>query len=373
MRRSALLLATAISVLGLTGPWGAVPPAQADYQAAEQALEAGDFDKAIPLLDEEAKLGNPVAAYNLARIYEQGQAVPADYDKAAAYYRIAAELDTAPRFDGAALGANGPQLIQAAQMYSQYSLGRLYEAGKGVPQDLNQAAEWYVRAADLGHPSAALRLGRLFRDGGPGLKPQGKLAERYFLQAGDQGNAGALNEIGLMYLKGTAVTRNAKTAHDWFEKAAAQGSVEAEYNLGLLFQSGYSGKPDYIQAIEHFKTAANKLDGPSMMALGDLYAEGKGVPQDPVQAYTWYSLAKDHGAAEGAARMAALAPGMTPVQVAQAESAAQGWQPSENGLPVAAASGAPAAEPVMAQQPAASAPDNAPAADNAAAAQPAPA
>ena len=122
MRRSALLLATAISILGLAG----LAPAHADYQAAEQALEAGDFNKAIPLLDEEAKLGNPVAAYNLGRIYEQGQAVPADYDKAAAYYRIAAELDSAPRYDGAALGAQGGQLIQAAQMYSQYSLGRLY-------------------------------------------------------------------------------------------------------------------------------------------------------------------------------------------------------------------------------------------------------
>ena len=112
MRRSALLLATAIGLLGFLG----AAPAHADYQAAEQALEAGDFDKAIPLLDEEAKLGNPVAAYNLGRIYEEGQAVPADFDKAAAYYRIAAELDTAPHFDGGALGPRGAQLIQAAQM-----------------------------------------------------------------------------------------------------------------------------------------------------------------------------------------------------------------------------------------------------------------
>src|ERR1043166_3850918 len=144
MRRSSLLLATAISLL-------AFGPAYADYRAAEAALEGGDFQTAIPLLDEEAKLGNPVAAYNLARVYEQGSAGAPDFQKAVTYYRIAAELDTAPKFDGTALGPNAAQLIQASQMYAQYSLGRLYENGQGVPQDLTQAAGWYVRAADLGH------------------------------------------------------------------------------------------------------------------------------------------------------------------------------------------------------------------------------
>ena len=145
MRRSSLLLATAISFF-------AFGSADADYRAAEAALESGDFATAIPLLDAEAKLGNPVAAYNLARVYEQGSAGAPDFQQAAAYYRIAAELDLAPKFDGNALGPQAAQLIQASQMYAQYSLGRLYETGKGVPQDLQQAAGWYVRAADLGHP-----------------------------------------------------------------------------------------------------------------------------------------------------------------------------------------------------------------------------
>src|SRR4051812_28364713 len=200
MRRTSLLIATAISLVACTGF------ANADARAAGAALEGGDFQTAIPLLEEEAKLGNPVAAYNLARLYEGGQAGAPDFERAATYYRIAAELDQAPQFDGNALGANAAQLIQASQMYAQYSLGRLYEAGQGVPQDLTQAAGWYVRAADLGHPKAALKLAHLSRDGGPGLKPDGRLAVTYFEKAGDAGNAGALNEIGLMYLKGSAVT-----------------------------------------------------------------------------------------------------------------------------------------------------------------------
>ena len=176
MRRSSLLLATALSLI-------AFGTAHADYRAAEAALEAGDFAAAIPLLDEEAKLGNPVAAYNLGRLYEAGSAGAPDFQQAVTYYRIAAELDLAPQFDGTALGPNLAQLIQASQMYSQYSLGRLYETGQGVPQDLQQATQWYVRAADLGHPKAALKIAYLFRDGGPGLKPDGRLAVSYFEKA----------------------------------------------------------------------------------------------------------------------------------------------------------------------------------------------
>jgi TPR repeat protein len=352
MRRSSLLLATAIS---LVATLGATPfeKAWADYRAAEAALESGDFTTAIPLLDEEAKLGNPVAAYNLGRLYEQGSAGAPDYQQAAVYYRIAAELDIAPKFDGTALGPQAAQLIQASQMYAQYSLGRLYESGQGVQQDLTQAAGWYVRAADLGHPKAAMKLAYLFRDGGPGLKPDGRLATSYFEKAG---TGSALNEIGLMYLKGTAVTRNAKIAHDWFEKAAAQGSIEAEYNLGLLFQAGYTGQPDYLQAMDHFRTAANAKDGPSMLAMGQLYAEGKGVPKDLVQAHTWFDLATANGTPEGSARAAAIEGQMTPTEIVQAKAAVATWQPQdENALPGTATAATPLAEPVPAPAPVAAA------------------
>ncbi|MDQ7249316.1 tetratricopeptide repeat protein [Dongia sedimenti] len=360
MRRSSLLIATAISLVASLGM------AHADYRAAEAALESGDFATAIPLLDEEAKLGNPVAAYNLGRLYEQGSAGAPDFQQAAAYYRIAAELDLAPKFDGTALGPQAAQLIQASQMYAQYSLGRLYETGQGVTQDMQQAAGWYVRAADLGHPKAAMKLAYLFRDGGPGLKPDGRLAVSYFEKAG---TGSALNEIGLMYLKGTAVTRNAKIAHDWFEKAAAQGSTEAEYNLGLLFQAGYTGQPDYLRAMEHFQAGANAKDGPSMLALGQLYAEGKGVPKDLVQAHTWFDLATANGTPEGAARAAALEANMTPTEIVQAKAAVATWQPrDENALPGTATAATPLAEPVPAPAPAEPAPATAEAAP-----QPAPA
>ena len=69
----------------------------ADYAAAEAALQSGNVAGAVPLLAEEAKLGNPVAAFNLGKIYEDGAIGAPDFQQAATYYRIAAEIDTAPR------------------------------------------------------------------------------------------------------------------------------------------------------------------------------------------------------------------------------------------------------------------------------------
>ena len=145
----------------------AVQPAQADYLAAEAAMKANDLQKAIPLLAEEAKLGNPVAAYNLGKIYESGgDGVPQDFGQAVAWYKLAADVGTLPtQFNGQQLGPDAADLIFAAQLYAQYNLGRLYEAGQGVEKDIPTAVQWYTRAAQQDLDVAQQHLVRIFRQG----------------------------------------------------------------------------------------------------------------------------------------------------------------------------------------------------------------
>jgi TPR repeat protein len=50
-------------------------------------------------------------------------------------------------------------------MPAQYRLGRLYEEGRGVRKDLDEAARWYRKAADQTDPAAQLRLGILLSPG----------------------------------------------------------------------------------------------------------------------------------------------------------------------------------------------------------------
>ena len=48
---------------------------------------------------------------------------------------------------------------------AQYDLGRMYNDGKGVPQDFSQAAHWFSQAAEQGHATAQHSLGDLLAKG----------------------------------------------------------------------------------------------------------------------------------------------------------------------------------------------------------------
>jgi TPR repeat protein len=390
-----LLLATTAFLL--TAPLIFALPATADYKMAEEKLQAGDIAGAMPLLAEEAKLGNPVAAFNLAKILEDGSAGAPDLQQAATYYKIAAEIDTAPRYNGAALGPQGPDLIAAAQKYGQFALGRLYETGNGVPQDSQEAVFWYTRAADLGLQQAMLKLAVIYMEGLPAnegiaaVTPDPAQSVAWLEKAAALGNVAAMNQLGRAYLAGEGVLANPRVAAEWFEKAANAGSITAEYSLGSIYRIGFGGQPDFIRAVRHFERGANGKESASMVALGDLYANGQGVPQDLVQALTWYKLSALYGQPEGGKRGEVLASGMTPEQVAQAKARTETWIPSgdqpagatapaaaipagtvpmhtgtEAGLPSIAA---PAATVVPAAAPA----ETAPAVDGAAIAAPVPA
>lgn len=325
-------------------------PAMADYAAAEAALQAGNVAGAIPLLAEEAKLGNPVAAFNLGKIYEDGAAGAPDFTQAATYYRIAAEIDTAPRYNGAALGAQGPQLISAAQMYGQYALGRLYETGKGVPQDNNEAIGWYTRAADLGNIKAMLKLAVIQREGLPGVPPDLASSTSWLQRAAEMGSVPAALELGRAYQTGIGVVPNAQEAAKWFQQALAGGAVSAEYNMGTLYRNGLGGQPDFVRAVEHFERGASAKDPLAMLALGDLYANGQGVPADKVQAHAWYSLATDNGAPEGSGKAAGLAQNMTQQELASAITLHDNWRPKDQDVAAPTATD-PSATPATAIEP----------------------
>lgn len=44
---------------------------------------------------------------------------------------------------------------------AQYNLGLCYETGRGVEQDIDEAAEWYEKAAEQGNVKAQAALERL--------------------------------------------------------------------------------------------------------------------------------------------------------------------------------------------------------------------
>ena len=77
-------------------------------------------------------------------------------------------------------------LAEQGNAGTQWSVGSMYEEGRGTPQDYAEAAKWYRKAAE-------------------------------------QGNEAAQWDLGALYAKGQGVTQDYIAAHMWFSLAAAQG------------------------------------------------------------------------------------------------------------------------------------------------------
>ena len=110
----------------------------------------------------------------------------------------------------------------------QYALAIMYDMGEGVPQNSEQAFEFYRLAAEQGYADAQNNLGVMY-DQGEGVSKNYKEAMKWYLLAAEQGNKDAPNNIGVMHMIGLGVPRDFAQAHKWFTIAGTK-DFEAKSN-----------------------------------------------------------------------------------------------------------------------------------------------
>ncbi len=82
-------------------------------------------------------------------------------------------------------------------------------------------------------------------------------AAKWFLRAAEQGHPIGENTIGYMYCRGEGVSRDYRQAAKWLQKAADQNHELAQSNLGFLYQNGLGVPLNYAEAYKWFTLAAN--------------------------------------------------------------------------------------------------------------------
>ncbi|CWM18402.1 TPA: sel1 repeat family protein [Neisseria meningitidis] len=70
------------------------------------------------------------------------------------------------------------------------------------------------------------------------------------LQAAEQGDADAQNNLGAMYAEGQGVRRDDAEAVRWYRQAAEQGLAQAQFNLGAMYYKGHGVRQDRALAQE---------------------------------------------------------------------------------------------------------------------------
>jgi hypothetical protein len=102
---------------------------------------------------------------------------------------------------------------------AQYEVAEMYEKGRGVHKNPQEAFDWYSKSADTGN-----------------LKAQYKL--------------------GYMYFKGLGVKHNSKKAFNLLEKPADDGNVRAQYYLAALYANGDGVEQDLEEAVSWYSRSS---------------------------------------------------------------------------------------------------------------------
>lgn len=206
-------------------------------EQAWAAMEAEDYETAVPLLQKAADLGVTPAQYKLGGMYQLGDGVEQDYDKAFHYYKLAADQDA-------------PEALTA--------VGYFYGQGLGTEQNLDEMLKYYNRAAEMGEPMALFNLGCCYRDG-------------------------------------TGVEQDYGKMHEYYRLAVEKGNADAQFNLGYAYLVGLGVEPDYSEAYRLYQLAADQGFPVAMFAVGDCCFLGNGTEKDLAAAAEWYRKSLDAG------------------------------------------------------------------------------
>ena len=134
--------------------------------------------------------------------------------------------------------------------------------------------------------------------------------------------AGPWEDGGAAYDKGDYAT-----ALRLWRPLGEQGDAAAQHNLGVMYSSGRGVPQDYAAAVSWYSKAADQGYVSAQNNLGSRYYSGWGVPQDYVQAHMWFNLGATQGDAKATKNRDTVAEKMTPAQIAKAQKLAREWKP----------------------------------------------
>ncbi len=174
----------------------------------------------------------------------------------------------------------------------------------GVPVSEDESRRWLELAARRGDAESSLRLARLARERSA---PEFRRAERWYVQASEDGSAEAAFEIALLWDRGRhGFPKSAEASHQHATRAALAGHSEAMELCAWQLLRGRGCPADPAASARWMKLAAEKGVASAQHTYGLMALEGVGQPKDAALAFAWESKAAGQGDAEAAAQMAYL-------------------------------------------------------------------
>lgn len=154
-----------------------------------------------------------------------------------------------------------------------------------------QAFELWKPLAEAGDAKAQYNIGLMFLNG-LGLERNAIYARELFLAAARQGLDDAQYNLGLIFFEGISVFRSSREAYQWWSLAAEQNHAAAQFNLGYLYIFGMGTPRDTDKGMALWEASAQNGYQQAIETLIRVYRSGEiGGRQDPARADYWASRA----------------------------------------------------------------------------------
>lgn len=217
--------------------------------------------------------GDALAQAHLGYIYDVGRSVTQNKEQARVWYERA---------------------VAQHQLDAAVNLGRMYSLGDGVTQDHSRAFELFQLAALGGSPEGQRNLGSMYQFG-EHVSVDYAQARKWFERAANRGSVTALVDLGDIYSRGIGVSQDDKIALHWYRKAADLGSAAAQSEVGYYYERGIVVPQDYKKAVQFFKDSAQQNHPAGTFNLAEMYELGKGVKASKAKAIELYERALELG------------------------------------------------------------------------------
>ncbi|HHT08532.1 MAG TPA: sel1 repeat family protein [Clostridiales bacterium] len=228
-----------------------------------------DEEQALAWLQKAAHQNYDKAVFWMGRVHFYGW-LGFDFDVKTAreYYEKAAEL---------------------GNVEASIQLGFMYETGQSVERNYDKAREYYEKAAAT-HPKALSHLGFMHMNGW-GVPQDDEKAVALLQEAVDKGSVTYLEHLGWYYEKGVVVQQDYQKAIELYQKGVESGLGYYHTLLGRLHRDGRGFEQSYEKAMEEFQLGALANDPEAYINIGHLYKDGLGVEKDEEKAQQMYLAA----------------------------------------------------------------------------------
>jgi len=237
-------------------------------------------------------------------------------------------------------------------------LGLIYNDGRAVARDPEQATRWFAQAAEAGDPQAALKYGLSLYNGFR-VPVDKKLGEDFVKRAVEAGIPASFSHYAHMVMERSPENEQLDVGLQWFLRGVAAGDVDSAYYAAHILDSGtptrkpnlpaaramlelaasggnsgaqmdlanwliagYGGKRDPVAALAFIKILAVKQIIPAQLRLARMYYDGTGTSSDIIMAAAWYMLASQYDlktAGIDTSDLDTMLEGMSTTQIAQAQ------------------------------------------------------